>query len=92
MTVQTSRGDVVLEDVAYRWDPESEVAYLEVTVGGPAGGDPHYRVVNPPQLVEDPDGDVELRGRRWRVDPLAALAEVIGRNGGATLRRDRRMR
>lgn len=92
LTVRTTRGEVTIQRLRYRTDPDSGVAYLDVTVDGPAGGDPHYRIVNPPRLVEDPEGDVEFRGRRWREDPLAALAETIARHGGATVRRERRMR
>lgn len=88
-TVRTSRGEVTLERVRVQVDPESGVTYLDVTVGGPAGGDPHYRVVNPPLLVRDPKGPVEAHGVRWREDPVAALAESIGRHGGARPRRRR---
>lgn len=61
------------------------VTCLEVVVDGPTqGGDPHFRIINPPTLMEDPSGTVTRDGkRRLRVDPLAALAEVIGQHGGA---------
>ena len=36
-----------------------------------------FRVFNPPTLVQDPQGDIELHGRRYREDPLAAVAQVI---------------
>lgn len=88
-TIRTAYGDVVLEDVKRHTDPESGVVYLDVAVGGPSGGDPHYRVVNPPTLVPDPSGPVVAHGKRWREDPLAALAEVIGRHGGAQAQRGR---
>ncbi len=54
------------------------------------GGDPHFRIVNPPLLVEDANGDVLLAHGRFRHDPVAALAYVIGSLGGATKRKGRR--
>lgn len=66
---------------------------VEVWVGGDTeNGDPHFRVVNPPQLVEDPQGPVEVRGRRYREDPVAALAEAVAANGGAMKPRRRSAR
>lgn len=89
--VRTPYGEVALAGVEKRTDPDSGVDFLEVRLAGqPEGGDPHFRVVNPPLLVPDPGGPVELRGTRWREDPLAALAEAIGRNGGAMATRRRR--
>lgn len=56
---------------------------VEVHLDGEVvGGDPHFRIINPPMLVEDPDGGIEVGGFRYREDPLAALAEVIARHGG----------
>jgi len=61
------------------------VTSVEVHLDGrTAGGDPHFRIVNPPTLVEDPAGDIELAGLYYREDPLVALAEVIARHGGGT--------
>jgi hypothetical protein len=57
--------------------------WVEVTVADPQCGDPTFRVFNPPALVPDPSGDVERNGRRYRHDPLCALAQVIASNGGA---------
>lgn len=89
-TIQTPHGAVVLERVQCRTDA-SGLTYLDVTLGGEvAGGDVHFRVVNPPTLVRDPEGDVVAHGERWREDPLAALAEAIGSNGGAQAARKRR--
>ena len=67
------------------------VEAVEVRVPGRAR--PVLRVVNPPGLAVDPAGEVTLHGRarpgktaaarRYRVDPAAALAEVLaGRDGG----------
>ena len=60
---------------------------VSVTVGDPAGGDPHFRIYNPPTLVPDPAGDVDRDGVRYRVDPVAAVAHAVALNGGA--RQDR---
>lgn len=49
-------------------------------------GEPHYRFINPPLLVRDPAGPVERNGRRYREDPLAALAEVIARHRGTVVK------
>lgn len=89
LRVATRHGEVVLDRVALKRDGELE--YLDVHLGGETqGGDPHFRVVNPPTLVRDPAGDVVAHGERWREDPLAALAEAIGSNGGALAARKRR--
>lgn len=53
---------------------------LDVTVGDPTNGDPHFRVVNPPTVIREPDGS-------YREDPLAAVAQVIGEHGGAARRK-----
>lgn len=86
---RTPHGEVILEALE-KVDEGTGLAYLEVWTGGATEvGDPHFRVVNPPLLVKDPEGDVEVRGERYREDPLAALAEVIGANGGAVATRRR---
>jgi hypothetical protein len=86
-----AKGRVTLERVEVSQD--GDLTTLDVWVGGETeNGDPHFRVVNPPLLVEDPSGDVTINGRRFRRDPLAALAEAIGQNGGAQSGRGRRAR
>ena len=62
--------------------------------GVPRGGDPSFRVVNPPTLVPDPAGDHIVRGERFRFDPMTALAVVVAQAGGAAqkARSGRRMR
>lgn len=88
--LRTRHGDVILERVTRH--EEDGQAYVEVYAGGEtAGGDPHFRVFAPPTLVEDPNGEIESGGRRFRKDPLAALAEVVAQHGGAHLpKRERR--
>lgn len=58
--------------------------------GETIGGEPHFRIVNPPLLVEDANGDVLLGQGRFRLDPVAALAYVIGSLGGGIKRKGRR--
>jgi hypothetical protein len=86
----TRRGPVHLQSLTFH--KEGEVEWVEAHLGGQTeGGDPHYRIFNPPTLVEDPDGDVQLTTGTYREDPLAAVAEVIAQYGGAQdMRRERR--
>ena len=59
--VQTPDGSVDLRSI------EVTDSYVDVTVGGPAGGDPHFRIHNPPTSP----------------DPLSAIAHAVALNGGA---------
>lgn len=80
--VRTRHGEVRLDAVEIHQD--GDLAWVEVWAGGDAvGADPHFRIFNPPTLTEDPLGDVEIQGRRFREDPMAALAEAVARAGGA---------
>lgn len=84
ITVATPDGDVDLVSVEYKTDPETGIGYVEVMVDSPTSQDPSYRIVNPPTYVEDPMGEVVLGdGKRYRDDPVAALAHTIAMNGGA---------
>jgi len=47
----------------------------------PNGDVPEYRIFNPPYLTRDPLGDVEVRGRKYREDPLAAMISIIKSHG-----------
>lgn len=79
---RTRHGEVILERLTFH--EEDGQAWVEVWAGGDIqGDDPHFRVFNPPSLVEDPYGPVEIHGRRFREDPVAALAEAVARFGGA---------
>lgn len=87
--VPTSRGAVHIA----RIDTHEEAgrSWIDVHLDGDTeGGDPHFRIVNPPTLVRDPYGEIEVRGERYRDDPLAAVAEVIASLGGARSERRRR--
>jgi hypothetical protein len=44
---------------------------------GPHDVETDYRIFNPPTLVKDGSGSVEIGGKRYREDPLGALADVI---------------
>lgn len=43
----------------------------------PDGAQPDYRIFNPPTLVRDAQGTVDVGGTLHREDPLAAISEVI---------------
>src|SRR5262245_59670765 len=78
----TRHGQVELSDGGHKVDPDG-LEYVEVyTAGATVSGDPHFKIWNPPLLVEDPVGEVELGGRRYREDPIGAIAEVIPYHGG----------
>lgn len=38
---------------------------------------PQRRIFNPPNLMLDPTGDILIGTRRFRLDPLGAIAQVI---------------
>jgi hypothetical protein len=85
--VRTRRGTVHFGSIKEK--KVKGVTFVEVRLEGETeGGDPNFRIVNPPALVSDPRGDVEINGKRFRHDPEAALAEVIADLGGA--RKERR--
>jgi hypothetical protein len=78
VVVGTRHGQVVLTDVTYT--DHDGVPCVENTVGGGNGQPPHFRVFNPPILATDPAGAVTVGTRRYREDPVAALAELIARH------------
>lgn len=90
--VRTRRGDVMISKIVPGEDAVS--TWVDVTVAGETrGGDPNFRIVNPPTLVRDPQGDVILQSGTFREDPIAAIAEVIATHGGAqSSRKGRRKR
>ena len=78
----TRHGQVELANVAHKVGDDG-LEYVEVyTAGATVSGDPHFKIWNPPVLVEDPVGEIELSGRRYREDPLGAIAEVVASAGG----------
>lgn len=44
---------------------------------GPDEVEDDYRIFNPPTLVRDGAGEIVVNGKRYREDPLGAVAEVI---------------
>lgn len=69
--------------VRTRFGTEVHFGHVEEIEGGvevwlgPKQGPPAYRIFNPPTLARDPLGDIEVRGQKYREDPLGALAEAI---------------
>ncbi len=85
-TGRTAQGPVLIERFSFHEEDGRE--WVEVHLGGDVeGGDPHYRIENPPTLVSDPAGDIELATGRYRHDPLAAVAELVAQYGGAQAQR-----
>ena len=79
---RTPHGLVHMQEVQFGKAGETE--WVDVFLAGDTQAeDPHFRIFNPPALVRDPLGDIEVDGVRYRRDPLAALAEVVGQYGGA---------
>lgn len=85
--VATPHGEVRICRVTSH--AEGSATWVEVFLhGSTVGGDPHFRIFNPPMLAADPAGPVEINGQRFREDPLLAVAQVVAENGGAmTVRR-----
>ncbi|QEQ93601.1 hypothetical protein SEA_ZUKO_23 [Streptomyces phage Zuko] len=88
---QTRGGMAQIGHVQHVSNPDS-LDYVEVWVG-PQQGPPAFRLINPPMLVPDPQGSEILTEfdplrqrntvRRFRVDPLQAIAEVIASHNGS---------
>jgi len=88
----TRQGEVAIGEIRHRpAEGDKELDSVEVWVGGPAAGPPAWRLINPPTLVPDPTGEVVLADegpdgrttiRRYREDPLGAVAEFIATNQG----------
>lgn len=86
--VPTPQGEVHICEVTRQQD--GPAAWVEVKLHGETqGGDPVFRIFNPPMLAEDPAGPIEINGRRYREDPIAAVAQVVGSLGGATINKGR---
>jgi hypothetical protein len=71
-TVDTPAGPVMVERMALR--SLGDAAWVEVTVADPEGGDPLFRVFNPPTGA----------------DPVAEVAHAVALNGGRYVDRSRR--
>ncbi len=87
LAIPTPYGEVHIDRLELR---ESDGAsYVDVWLAGAtASGEANYRIVNPPLLVPDPNGEiVGGNGERFRRAPAAAVATVIGSLGGARAHR-----
>lgn len=90
-TFQTRSGQAQIGHVRRVPNP-GNLDSVEVWVG-PHQGPPAFRLINPPMLVPDPQGTEVLieknpatgrdTVRRFRVDPLQAIAEVIASQNGS---------
>lgn len=88
---QTRSGPAQIGGIRHRQEPDG-LDSVEVWLGPPSEGPPAFRLINPPVLVPDAAGSEiiteydPLRGinvvRRFRVDPLQAIAEVIASGRG----------
>lgn len=88
--VATPYGEVRIQAVTSTF--AGGTAWVDVYTQGDTHGEHHYRVVNPPTLVADPAGSIQINGRWYREDPLRALAYAVAREGGASRPRGRRVR
>jgi hypothetical protein len=82
-------GGVTIQELRPLLDDAGHVVGVEVFLAGGFGADgkalplpddveAHYRIVNPPTLVKDDAGAVDVGRRRYREDPLGAIAQAIG--------------
>lgn len=89
LAVDTKHGRVDIEAITGGED-KNGASWVDVHLAGtPDGGDPHFRIFNPPTLASDPAGTVLVDGRSYREDPVAAIAEVIAANGGVSRQKER---
>lgn len=88
---QTRSGQAQIGAIRHRQEPDG-LDSVEVWTGPETDGPPAFRLINPPVLVPDAAGSEILTDydpmrkvnvvRRFRVDPLQAIAEVIASKGG----------
>lgn len=78
--IDTPDGTVVIDHVTVSHDNDADVDVVEVHAS--EFEDPHFRVVNPPRFVPDPNGDVLINGQPFSEDPLVALAHLIVQHAG----------
>lgn len=91
VSFQTSGGETHIGHMEMRQDDNGPLG-VEIWLGK-KDGPPSFFVVNPPMLVPDSAGTEVLeefdprtnktRTRRFRVDPLQAIAEAIGSKNGS---------
>jgi hypothetical protein len=99
LSTRTIGGQVRIRTIRFVEADGTTPAHVEVTSTG--GRFTRFRIFNPPTLVPDPAGPItkenrDLLGRtsvrRYRYDPVAAIAAVIASEGGAGRRRRGPMR
>lgn len=81
LVLATPNGDVSIEALTIVEDGTR--SRVEVRVSDASGGDPNFVIVNPPTLVPDQFGEHVVHGRRFREDPIAAVAYVVAQHGGS---------
>jgi hypothetical protein len=84
LVVSTRYGSVSIADMRIVDGPGNSPSWVDVTCQGEVvGGDQHFRIFNPPTLVEDPNGEIiGSDGTRYRQDPILAVVESVATNGG----------
>lgn len=88
---QTRNGQAQIGGIRHHHEPDG-LDSVDVWLGPESEGPPAFRLINPPILVPDATGSEILTEydpmrkvnvvRRFRVDPLQAIAEVIASKGG----------
>jgi hypothetical protein len=65
---------------SYQWERIERSSPNEIRVypvGAPPGSDTYVSIVNPPILVRDPAGPIDIHGERFREDPLSVIADIM---------------
>lgn len=93
VTMSTRVGEVVIQDVVGETLPDGTPCIRVLIQGHTESGETDFRIINPPSLVADPNGDViitdsrpgsTMQPRKYREDSMAAIAEVVALYGGVT--------
>lgn len=80
MVITTRYGSVRVLSIEIKDNGVGTVPWVKVEIEG--NGETHFRIFNPPTLVEDPAGDIEANGTRYRLDPIVAVVESVALHGG----------
>lgn len=75
LNVEVRGGSITIYKVQFGQFETS--SFVDVWTSPDVDEEPHYRFFNPPTLAQDSQGTIEIEGRKYREDPLAAVAEVI---------------
>jgi hypothetical protein len=88
LALSTTKGPATIGHIRYFSAPGDGIDGVEVWTGPNEGNPPTFRLINPPLLAADPNGDILVpiegtnRVSRYRVDPLHAIAEFIAAHAG----------